>query len=388
LCAGCRGALVPWCARLQALTMELPQMLVPTGDGSTSAQGPYLASAQLARIYVGCDSIGGYTANATSVYTLVQTLLEQASRDYGRYKQLVEEHFVLLPADVRTQFYQEAHRVGTTTFAWSLLGPLNAREILALLFQKAGTGVSRLISVGAGTGYVEHLFLHAASGMGIPLRVYAFDSMEWLDSARPAAAGSIPPWDIRVHRGDYTVLRHIADGSWRATGANGMSDHGGNVGPSDLSDAVLLLCWPPFGSCTENQSTMAHDAARLFRELGGKYLVYIGDVQSTADWRFHEKLPIDWHLFEETHCFQPLDNWTPSKMGCIYAGCDSIGVYKCKSHYYYEGEALCQHPHVAPSPLVANADASGDVVAVQSSPRATEAAQPGHVYSCAPIKRS
>ena len=68
----------------------------------------------------------------------------------------------------------------------------------------------------------------------------------------------------------------------------------------------------------------------MFAQCGGRYLVYIGDVTATGDWLFHEMLYSEWELFQDIFNFTPIENWVPKEMGMLYAGCDSVGVYKMR----------------------------------------------------------
>lgn len=96
----------------------------------------------------------------------------------------------------------------------------------------------------------------------------------------------------------------------------------------DCEHAVLLLSWPPFGSPQQEQSSMGFEALRNYHQRGGNVLIYIGDVASTGDWRFHEFLATHWEAVRPYKVRRELRRWSPQLMGLIYAGNDTIGVYK------------------------------------------------------------
>ena len=97
-----------------------------------------------------------------------------------------------------------------------------------------------------------------------------------------------------------------------------------------FADDALLLCWPPFGGAGEGQSTMAYDACTRFAAHGGRFLIYVGDVHATGDVRFHDLLHTHWRLYDETQWFSPPEVWVPARMGLVYGGHDSIGVYRLR----------------------------------------------------------
>ncbi|MFZ7144710.1 MAG: hypothetical protein ACO1G6_05150, partial [Bacteroidota bacterium] len=95
----------------------------------------------------------------------------------------------------------------------------------------------------------------------------------------------------------------------------------------DCPRAALLLCWPPFGSPEEEQSSMGFEALRYYYNRGGRVVIYVGDVSSTGDWRFHSLLMRMFYLSPDYYVRHEVRRWLPQEMGLVYAGCDSVGVY-------------------------------------------------------------
>eukprot|EP01061_Rhynchopus_euleeides_P045989 TRINITY_DN8550_c0_g1_i1.p1 TRINITY_DN8550_c0_g1~~TRINITY_DN8550_c0_g1_i1.p1 ORF type:complete len:346 (+),score=81.74 TRINITY_DN8550_c0_g1_i1:45-1082(+) len=231
------------------------------------------------------------------VQVVILKLLERAGTNYMEYKRLIDAHYRRLPAVLHVAFMYEAHRWATSRYAWSLTGPDNANEILDLVF-KFKPQCNRMMSMGSGTGYIEHVFLHSSRDIGRELEIHAYDAM-------PQKKVGVE-FDVPVKMGDVSSL----------------TAHG------DMSNTVLLLCWPPFGSKVREESRMAFDTVLKFTEQGGDFLVYIGDVNATGDWRYHDHLASHWELLKETFDLKKVDVWVPQQMGLIYAGNDTIGIYR------------------------------------------------------------
>lgn len=229
------------------------------------------------------------------IRTLVLGLSEQAGLNYVLYKSLADKYYERIPENLKVSFAFECHRWATIRFGWSLLSETNALEIMKLTLSKF-VDCKRIVSMGSGCGYAEHMLFNAAKKLGKHIDIFAYD----LNS--PKTRGN---FDVKVRVGGVNKFREIAP----------------------LDDTVLLLCWPPFGSRMEEQSRMGFDTLTLFAELGGRYFIYIGDFDATGDWRFHNLLTKEWCVYQEIFNFTPIENWIPEKMALSKADNDSIGVY-------------------------------------------------------------
>eukprot|EP01064_Diplonema_japonicum_P015312 TRINITY_DN2302_c1_g1_i1.p1 TRINITY_DN2302_c1_g1~~TRINITY_DN2302_c1_g1_i1.p1 ORF type:complete len:351 (+),score=85.01 TRINITY_DN2302_c1_g1_i1:37-1089(+) len=236
------------------------------------------------------------------VQVIILRLMEDAGTDYVEFKKKVDAYHARLPSILQVPFMYEAHRWATSRFAWSLTGPENAKEVLELVFEDSKKECKRMFSMGSGTGYIEHVFVNTSKEMGKELEVHAFDVLKVKDKDKYIT------FDVTVKEGDV----------------NNLAEYG------DMSDAVLLLCWPPFGSQRGEESTMAHDCIKQYAKQGGRQLIYIGDVNATGDWRYHDHLASNWEILPKTFDFKKLNAWVPQQMGLIYAGNDSIGVYRLR----------------------------------------------------------
>eukprot|EP00756_Hemistasia_phaeocysticola_P050930 Hpha_TRINITY_DN2610_c0_g1::TRINITY_DN2610_c0_g1_i1::g.145785::m.145785 len=231
------------------------------------------------------------------VQLMIQEILRRAGTDYMLYKRLVDAYGKRLPGIVTAPWYSEAHRFGTMLFAWTLTSPDDAVRSLEVVF-KSLPQCRGLISVGSGSGYVETVFLQAARKLQRDLLILAND-------LTPLHPKRIP----------FEVVPSLK-------GVEAIDQFEG-----DMSQMCLLLCWPPFGSKEQEQSQMAFDALTRYGELGGQVFLYIGDVHSTGDWRFHELLASQWQPGPDNETLPIPDRWAPEKMGLVYAGNDRIGVY-------------------------------------------------------------
>eukprot|EP01010_Urceolus_cornutus_P004836 NODE_795_length_1336_cov_259.575758_g603_i0.p1 GENE.NODE_795_length_1336_cov_259.575758_g603_i0~~NODE_795_length_1336_cov_259.575758_g603_i0.p1 ORF type:complete len:379 (-),score=87.70 NODE_795_length_1336_cov_259.575758_g603_i0:132-1268(-) len=228
---------------------------------------------------------------------IVYHCVESNAHDYVGYKQAIDGYCARLPPVIQIPFKYEAHRWGVSRFAWSIFGAENAKQILDLLRKQEGGELTGMISMGAGTGYVEFVIQRSVEEMDWHIDINAFDENPPKHCHFPVQKGTV---------------EQISE-------------------QTDLSSSFLLLCWPPFGGKEENQSTMGSDALAAFTSRGGKFLVYIGDPHATGDWRFHEDLWKYWKLHSEVEWFTPLMTWVPQHMGLIYGGQDSIGVYSLRA---------------------------------------------------------
>ena len=285
--------------------------------GNNQKQQNHVVSAKVGETegYNYCQKCGQFYFYPHVQLIILQTV-QKAGPDYVGYKRLVDTCCRRLPTIVQPAFMYEAHRWATSRYAWSLAGPENAREMLGVTFRHKPR-CSRILSMGAGTGYIEHVFLHAARDVGKPVDVRAYDLM-------PQKRVGAIDFDVKVQMGGVDSLQAFGD----------------------LSEDVLLLCWPPFGSKVGEESRMAYDTVLQFEKQGGNFLVYIGDVNATGmdkaskkgpiairtfpsgDWRFHDHLASHWESLPETLELTKLDVWVPQKMGLIYAGNDSAGLYR------------------------------------------------------------
>jgi len=232
------------------------------------------------------------------VQSLSLLLLKTSTNHYEVFKKSVDEASKLLPVEFQVPFMYESHRWATSRFSWSLFNSRNAQDVMTYLLgmvnEKRITKFRRILSVGAGRGYTEHLMKKSCPD---GVEVLAFDR-DSVDIPR-AAKFSVP---VRFGTPD-TLLCY-----------------------EDLKDTVLFLSWPPFGSQVNNESTMAHDALVNFEKKGGEVLVYVGDPTATGDWRYHEALLSRWDAEEKFST--SVDLWVPEKMGLIYAGNDQVRIYK------------------------------------------------------------
>eukprot|EP01063_Lacrimia_lanifica_P020559 TRINITY_DN27855_c0_g1_i1.p1 TRINITY_DN27855_c0_g1~~TRINITY_DN27855_c0_g1_i1.p1 ORF type:complete len:352 (+),score=105.78 TRINITY_DN27855_c0_g1_i1:91-1146(+) len=266
--------------------------------GNTSPEPMLTAKVGETEAYRYCSVCGNFYYYP-HVQLIVLKILEEAGTDYMEYRRQIVAYHSRLPHILMAPFMYEAHRWATSRYAWSLTGPQHAEAMLSIMFDKQPKS-KRMFSMGSGTGYIEHVFHNAAKGLGKALAINAYDRQ---DPIRRRIK-----FDVEVQQGDVSNLKAFGD----------------------MSDAILMLCWPPFGSQQGEESTMAFDAVNQFAEQGGQQLIYIGDVNATGDWRFHEKLASHWKLHEETFQLPKLDVWVPQHMGLIYAGFDSIGLYSIR----------------------------------------------------------
>lgn len=235
---------------------------------------------------------------------LVIALLTASNNDAAVFKRSVDAARLRLPHELRLPFSYESHRLCTSYFGWTLADADDAATALVAC-SKAHARFARIVSVGSGTGYTEHVFSTVANA------ARGSNAFTAIHKVRPI---SVVAYDevIRVRRFSVDV-------------AYGSPDV---LLTMDCTDAVLLLAWPPFGSQQQEQSSMGFEALRNYVLRGGRCLVYIGDVASTGDWRFHEMLHTHFVAQPPYHrSRREVSRWNPSDMGLVYAGNDTIGVY-------------------------------------------------------------
>lgn len=229
---------------------------------------------------------------------VIEGILVESKDDYQAFKDKCEEVRRSLAEELKIPFSYEAHRLASTYFAWSLTSPADATQALTAMLGE-DPKLTTVISVGSGTGYVEHVFNQASSalaqnGTASRLQFLAYDEI-----VRPAR------FSVQVQFGSPSI-----------------------IASRDCSDTALLLCWPPFASVELQQSTMAYDTLRVFVEQGGQYVIYIGDVSSTGDFQFHGLLASHFAPLRAYRVRKEIRRWYPQEMGLVYAGNDTIGVYR------------------------------------------------------------
>ena len=265
-----------------------------------------------------------YCVNCTSyayypyALHLVELMVSTVGDDYQLYKDLADRFRKGLPDLLKIPFTYECHRIATTVFAWSLVSPLDAKFALETV-NKYVPGFQTIVSVGSGTGYVEHVFNRVANRVGPVPRGPAGDF-----------TGSFDGVHADFREDNKKVISFFSfDEIMRPAQFSVNVSYGG---PSCLfsiscASAVLLLSWPPFGSPQEEQSSMGFETLRNYHRSGGQAVIYVGDVASTGDWRFHEYLYMNYQLVKEYYVRKELRRWLPQEMGLVYAGNDTIGVY-------------------------------------------------------------
>ena len=283
---------------------------------------------------------------------VLEMLIHAAGDDYQLYKDFVDRLREAVPDVLKVPVSYEAHRLATTVFAWSLIGPEDAALAMTAVL-KHHPKVNQVLSVGSGTGYVEHVFNRVVNGCpASPHRPTLeggkfsyFDGVSVPYSVqRPSPLASIMdghPYP-RGEAVDEGAMREI----WARLAARPLQFFAFdeiirpaqfsikvNIGAPNVimsfagAETCLLLCWPPFGSPQEEQSSMGFETLRNFYNTGGEAVIYIGDQASTGDWRFHEMLHSKYSLVHEYKVRKELRRWFPQEMGLVYAGNDTIGVY-------------------------------------------------------------
>mmetsp|Transcript_10324 Transcript_10324/g.31941 ORF Transcript_10324/g.31941 Transcript_10324/m.31941 type:complete len:405 (-) Transcript_10324:233-1447(-) len=250
---------------------------------------------------------------------LAEALFAENATDYQAYKDAVDVTRARLRNAMRVAFSKEAHRVGCSMFAWSLVDDAAVAESLRAALALVPTA-DRILSVGASSGYVEYLYQRAAAasssrdGDAAPLAVEAYDEIP------------NPRFDVKVASG----------GPEKVLGC-------------DRSRTILLLCWPPFGSQDKDLSTMGFDTLTNFLHAGGTTVVYIGDESSTGDFRFHAVLAQQFKPAPGYRVRHELRRWSPQDMGMVFAGQDTIGVYERRPPPPQPGCAVVPIPPLRPA---------------------------------------
>ncbi|KEG14104.1 hypothetical protein DQ04_00621130 [Trypanosoma grayi] len=252
---------------------------------------------------------------------LVEAVLQRVDDDYQLFKSEIDRYREAFPDILKVPLTYEAHRIASTAFAWSLVSPKQVKDALDAAY-RALPDLSCLVSIGSGAGYIEHIFNRVANGVGaasngpdVALGPSSFEGV--YASFYPGKKLPIYAFDEVALSCPYSVVVSLG-------------------GPASLLSlhcptAILLLCWPPFGSPQEEQSSMGFEALEYFTQAGGRIVIYIGDTASTGDWRFHELLYTHYKLLKEYGVRREVRRWCPQEMGLIYAGNDTIGVYEARS---------------------------------------------------------
>ena len=328
------------------------------------------------------------TCYQPQVGNAIESLLVLVGDDAHKYKDLIEAIRAELPELLKIPFFYEAHRTATTVFGWSLVSPADAKRSLETAFNissafgssssSSTTPYTKVISCGSGTGYIEHLYSRVANSQSATLKKKnedEYDNMNAFVGGKFDAEESltkipngklcigiitIPEDKAFLKDATETIVSKcktiLAQPSYFAQEIAKLQPEQ-NIKPISFfafdeiirppkfsvrvsygspqtflsmpcKDAVLLLSWPPFGSPQQEQSSMGFEALRNYHQQGGEAVIYIGDVASTGDWRYHEFLASHYEAVRPYKVRRELRRWNPQKMGLVYAGNDTIGVYK------------------------------------------------------------
>lgn len=270
--------------------------------------------------YMTCPQCTSPLYQPLTLLLVEAALRETGGKDHVAYKLLIDQLRSALPHMVRIPLSFEAHRLASTYFGWSLVGPDEAAEALAAAICETPLAeASTLISMGSGTGYIEHVF--AESLKLLPKRTKK--------SSAAAAHASLEPVLTEAQADSFSVLAFdeiLRDSRFSVPVQIGNPDVINSL--PDPKNTILLLCWPPFGSPGGPQATMGYDVLRRFLELGGQSVIYIGDVASTGDFDFHILLQEAFKPVPSYRTRHDVRRWIPQEMGLVYAGNDTIGVYR------------------------------------------------------------
>ena len=250
----------------------------------------------------------------------LEALLDEVGDDYQLYKSEIDAARAAIPDMMKIPLAYEAHRMATAQFAWSLLSPADVHYAMAAALEVL-PNAKMLVSVGSGTGYVEHIFNRVVNG--VPSKPKSKRDRSSFDAM--VALPKLKNGRINIFAFD-DILRH----SRFSVNVNcGLPS---TLLSLDCGVAILLLCWPPFGSPQEEQSTMGFETLRHFHQRGGTIVIYVGDVASTGDWRFHEYLYSHYEILSSSYKVRKeVRRWCPAEMGLVYAGNDTVGVYQLRS---------------------------------------------------------
>jgi len=264
--------------------------------------------------YMTCPQCTSPLYQPLTLYLVEAVLRETGGNDHIAYKNLIDKLRSELPHTIRIPLSFEGHRLASTYFGWSLVGPEEAAEAMqAAITETPMPQASTLISMGSGTGYIEHVFANAISNV-LPTLKDPKTGAPVISEAN-AKSFSVLAFDEILRESRFTVPVQM-----------GTPDVMNSL--PDPKNSILLLCWPPFGSPGGPQATMGYDALRRYVDLGGECVIYIGDVASTGDYDFHVLLQEQFRPCPAYRTRHDVRRWIPQEMGLVYAGNDTIGVYK------------------------------------------------------------
>jgi hypothetical protein len=298
--------------------------------------------------YMTCPCCTAPLYQPLMLHLVEAALRETGGRDHRTYKAMIDALRAALPHMARIPLSFEAHRLASTYFGWSLIGSREAAEALAAaIVETPMRDAIALVSMGSGTGYIEHVFAEclplitasasasSAAANGSAGGAAAVDAAEAPapPPGSPAAAfpplvAVLPPALTPAQAKSFSILAFdeiLRESRFSVPVQLGTPDVI-NCLP-DPTRTVLLLCWPPFGSPNGPHATMGYDVLRRFVDLGGRSVIYIGDVASTGDYDFHVLLQEAFRPVASYRTRHELPRWMPQEMGLVYAGNDTIGVY-------------------------------------------------------------
>ncbi|CCW68721.1 unnamed protein product [Phytomonas sp. Hart1] len=261
---------------------------------------------------------------------LIEHIIDSVGDDYQRFKDIIDDYRIRLPDEYKVPLSFEAHRIANVVFSWSLISPVQVRDAVDSAYRII-PDMSAIISMGSGSGYIEHIFNRVTNaGVGMlsgdenspqyVLKPSQFSTNSFIGVKTSFYGKKIVPiyaFDELLLRRTYSV--HVSIGGPLS------------ILSMDCARTVLLLCWPPFGSAKDEQNSMSFEALEYFTQRNGKVVIYIGDIASTGDWRFHQLLQTHYKLVRDYPVRREVRRWLPQEMGLVYAGNDTVGVYQSRS---------------------------------------------------------
>jgi hypothetical protein len=140
--------------------------------------------------------------------------------------------------------------------------------------------VSRVLELGAGTGYLAQLLNERVSGDGI--------FVEAVDLHPPAPLSSFAASERNEYHGDTPPFYTITSGSESTILARRRCD---------MPRTALLLCYPP------PDSSFAYDALRTFTECEGQLVVFVGEFKGlTGNANFERLLQSQYACVDRLPC--------------------------------------------------------------------------------------
>ncbi|CCW62384.1 unnamed protein product [Phytomonas sp. EM1] len=260
---------------------------------------------------------------------LIEHVLDSVADDYQRFKDIIDDYRMRLPDEYKVPLSFEAHRIANVIFSWSLISPVQVRDAVEAAYRVI-PDMSAIISMGSGSGYIEHIFNRVMNaGVGLPSS--DGDSTQYVLKPSQFSTNSFFGVHTSFYNKKIIPIYAFDELSLRRTYSVHVSIGGPlSILSMDCVRTVLLLCWPPFGSTKDEQSSMAFEALEYFMQRGGRVVIYIGDVASTGDWRFHQLLQMHYKLVRDYPVRREVRRWLPQEMGLMYAGNDTVGVYQSR----------------------------------------------------------